>query len=115
MGALYFGVGKAMGSLVGGLVIEDIGVRNTFRSFSVVALVTASVYFCFTHVHEKRSKKEAQKDAEAVVGQVVAQNPDQTEKGNKDEDVHVQKEVIKIEKAEVKVEVEVKTEDTRCT
>jgi len=115
MGALYFGVGKAMGSLVGGLVIEDIGVRNTFRSFSVVALVTASVYFCFTHVHEKRSKKEAQKDAEAIVGQVVvAQNPDQTEKGNKDEDV--QREVVmKTEKAEVKVEVEVKTEDTRCT
>ena len=113
MGALYFGVGKAMGSLVGGLVIEDIGVRNTFRSFSVVALVTASVYFCFTHVHEKRSKKEAQKDAEAVVGQVVAQNPDQTD-GNKEE--AVQREVLmKTEKAEVKVEVEVKTEDTRCT
>ena len=110
MGALYFGVGKAMGSLVGGLVIEDIGVRNTFRSFSVVALVTASVYFCFTHVHEKRSKKEAQKDAEAVVGQVVAQTDD----GNKDEDV--QREVVmKTEKAEMKVEVEVKTEDTRCT
>jgi len=109
MGALYFGVGKAMGSLVGGLVIEDIGVRNTFRSFSVVALVTASVYFCFTHVHEKRSKKDAQKDAEAV----VAQNPDQTDKGNKSEDV--QKEVMKTEKAQVKVEVEVKTEDTRCT
>merc|ERR1712073_103545 len=114
MGALYFGVGKAMGSLVGGLVIEDIGVRNTFRSFSVVALVTASVYFCFTHVHEKRSKKEAQKDAEAVVGQVVAQNSDQTDKGNKDEDV--QREVVmKTEKAEVKIEVEVKTDDTRCT
>ena len=113
MGALYFGVGKAMGSLVGGLVIEDIGVRNTFRSFSVVALVTASVYFCFTHVHEKRSKKEAQKDAEAVVGQVVAQNPDQTDDGNKDE--AVLKDVMKTEKAEVKIEVEVKTEDTRCT
>ena len=114
MGALYFGVGKAMGSLVGGLVIEDIGVRNTFRSFSVVALVTASVYFCFTHVHEKRSKKEAQKDAEAVVGQVVAQNPKQTQNESKDEDV--QREVVmKTEKAEVKVEVEVKTEDTRCT
>merc|ERR1712079_894416 len=94
--------------------IENIGVRNTFRSFSVVALVTASVYFCFTHVHEKRSKKEAQKDAEAVVGQVVAQNSDQTDKGNKDEDV--QREVVmKTEKAEVKIEVEVKTEDTRCT
>merc|ERR1711994_161636 len=99
---------------VGGLVIEDIGVRNTFRSFSVVALVTASAYFCFTHVHEKRTKKEAQKDAEAVLGQVVAQNPDQTDKGNKDEDVQRQV-VMKTEKAEVKFEVEVKTEDTRCT
>ena len=31
MGALYFGVGKALGSLVGGLAIEELGVRNTFR------------------------------------------------------------------------------------
>ena len=31
MGALYFGVGKALGSLVGGLAIEEVGVRNTFR------------------------------------------------------------------------------------
>ena len=31
MGALYFGLGKSLGSLTGGLAIEAIGVRNTFR------------------------------------------------------------------------------------
>ena len=31
MGALYFGVGKAVGGLVGGLVIDWIGVRVCFR------------------------------------------------------------------------------------
>ena len=61
MGGLYFGIGKALGSLVGGLAIEDIGVRNTFRCFSVTSLVTASVYFCFTFFMEKRAKMSADK------------------------------------------------------
>ena len=61
MGGLYFGIGKALGSLVGGLAIEDIGVRNTFRCFSVTSLVTASVYFCFTFFMEKRAKMATDK------------------------------------------------------
>ena len=31
MGALYFGVGKAVGGLLGGLCIDWVGERNTFR------------------------------------------------------------------------------------
>ena len=54
MGALYFGIGKSLGSLVGGLAIEEIGVRNTFRCFSVIALVAASVYLLFTLIRDKR-------------------------------------------------------------
>ena len=64
MGGLYFGIGKALGSLVGGLAIEDIGVRNTFRCFSVTSLVTASVYFCFTFFMEKRVKMAGDTDSE---------------------------------------------------
>lgn len=31
MGALYFGVGKALGGLLGGLAIEWVGEKLTFR------------------------------------------------------------------------------------
>ena len=58
MGALYFGVGKSMGSLVGGLVIEELGVRNTFRVFGCLALVAASLYFLFTFTWERRRPDE---------------------------------------------------------
>ena len=58
MGALYFGVGKSVGSLVGGLVIDELGVRNTFRCFGAVALVAASLYFLFTFMWDKRRTKE---------------------------------------------------------
>ena len=58
MGALYFGVGKSMGSLVGGLVIEELGVRNTFRIFGCLALVAASLYFLFTFTWQRRRPAE---------------------------------------------------------
>lgn len=58
MGALYFGVGKSVGSLVGGLLIDELGVRNTFRCFGTVSLVAASLYFLFTFLWEKRRTEE---------------------------------------------------------
>ena len=76
MGALYFGVGKATGSLVGGLVIDDLGVRNTFRCFSILSLVTASIYFCFTYVHEKKLKTENAVDTEAGTSVIEGYNQD---------------------------------------
>ena len=66
MGALYFGVGKSVGSLVGGLVLDELGVRNTFRCFGAVSLVAASAYFLFTFIWEKRRREEEkERDAEA--------------------------------------------------
>jgi len=62
MGALYFGVGKALGSLFGGLLIEEIGLRPTFRCFSGLAFVAASLYLTFTLITEKRNARN--KDAE---------------------------------------------------
>ena len=56
MGGLYFGVGKALGSLFGGLLIEAIGERNTFRCFSALSLSAGFVYFLFTLILEKRMK-----------------------------------------------------------
>merc|ERR1712192_117875 len=72
MGALYFGVGKALGSLVGGLAIEELGVRNTFRCFSMGSFVAASIYLCFTLLYGRRMKavkegveEEGKKEASA--------------------------------------------------
>ena len=73
MGALYFGVGKATGSLVGGLVIDDLGVRNTFRCFSILSLAAASIYFCFTYVHEKKLNPVQNMDTEAGIS-VIGEN-----------------------------------------
>eukprot|EP00091_Calanus_sinicus_P004138 TRINITY_DN14357_c0_g1_i1.p1 TRINITY_DN14357_c0_g1~~TRINITY_DN14357_c0_g1_i1.p1 ORF type:complete len:255 (-),score=50.69 TRINITY_DN14357_c0_g1_i1:185-949(-) len=59
MGALYFGIGKALGSLVGGLAIEAVGVRNAFRCFSIASLVAASVYLLFTLMWERRRRESS--------------------------------------------------------
>ena len=105
MGALYFGIGKAAGSLIGGLVIEDIGVRNTFRCFSVVSLVTASVYFAFTHVLEKRKKTEPKADPELNIATITNEITKKTENvAKKDSEIT---EEVKIEKME--------EEESRCT
>ena len=71
MGALYFGVGKAAGSLVGGLLIETVGVRNTFRAFSVAAMVAASVYLLFTTLWDKRNKVGISYTDRRLVGRSV--------------------------------------------
>jgi len=73
MGALYFGIGKATGSLVGGLVIDDLGVRNTFRCFSILSLTAASIYFCFNYVHEKKLNQDQNVDTEAGIS-VIEEN-----------------------------------------
>merc|ERR1719300_330272 len=111
MGALYFGVGKAAGSLVGGLVIEDIGVRNTFTCFSVLSLVTASVYFCFSFVMgRKNSQIESSLDVEAVQPEPSLgscdQEPNQLESSDDPRKLSVSKD-IKTEDGDVK--------ETRCT
>ena len=85
MGALYFGVGKALGSLIGGLAIDAIGVRNTFRCFSIASLVAASVYLLFTSMWDKRKK---------VVQDVEKNSDDKT-------DVNVDGEKISDDKTDV--------------
>ena len=62
MGALYFGVGKALGSLAGGFAIESIGARNTFRCFSAGALLAASLYHLYNVLDQKHRQQHQQKD-----------------------------------------------------
>jgi hypothetical protein len=47
MGALYFGVGKALGGLAGGLAMKELGNRVTFRLFALLAFLSALVYLLF--------------------------------------------------------------------
>jgi hypothetical protein len=57
MGALYFGVGKALGGLVGGLAIDQIGDRMTFRL--VMSSCLNSIRFWYTE-HSFRYRKSKQ-------------------------------------------------------
>ena len=83
MGALYFGVGKSMGSLVGGLVIEELGVRNTFRIFGCLALVAASLYFLFTFTWQRRRPAEdLEKHCSAHTSQEEPVSRKQSQLGN---------------------------------
>ena len=52
MGALYFGVGKALGGLAGGLAIDQLGDRLTFRLFALLSFLAAAVYLLFDQLHK---------------------------------------------------------------
>lgn len=54
LGGLYYGVGKGIGSLIGGYLIEMIGIRHTFQCFSVATLIIGIIYFIFYHVYMKK-------------------------------------------------------------
>ena len=47
MGALFFGVGKAAGSLFGGTLMSFLGARMTFRILAGNAMLCALVYLIF--------------------------------------------------------------------
>ena len=62
MGSLFFGIGKGSGSLFGGLIMNRVGTRWTFRFLAIVAGVCAVGYTafqvdiqfiaqCITHYH----------------------------------------------------------------
>ncbi|MPC09824.1 Major facilitator superfamily domain-containing protein 6 [Portunus trituberculatus] len=73
-GGLYYGVGRGLGSLVGGFLIGPLGVRNTFRIMALVCAVTCIVYFIlnrlfFVKAQEERklkAEKEKKDEKEAV-------------------------------------------------
>ena len=52
MGALYFGVGKALGGLAGGLAIDQLGDRVTFRLFALLSFIAAAVYLLFNQLYK---------------------------------------------------------------
>ncbi|KAL1492391.1 hypothetical protein ABEB36_010643 [Hypothenemus hampei] len=58
LGGLYYGVGKGVGSLVGGYLIKPIGIRHTFQVFSITTLIIGLVYFAFYHFYMKHRPSE---------------------------------------------------------
>merc|ERR1719430_629300 len=101
MGALYYGVGKSLGSLAGGLAIEEIGVRNTFRTFSFVSILAATVYLCFTQFHERRRKSLKTIDVENVKEEIVEEIKETIEKEEEKEEETVETERLREENATV--------------
>ncbi|CAG7728392.1 unnamed protein product [Allacma fusca] len=54
MGALYFGIGRGAGSLVGGFFIKWYGERITFQIFGVIALISSVLYFILNMAYIRR-------------------------------------------------------------
>ncbi|KAK8392898.1 hypothetical protein O3P69_013132 [Scylla paramamosain] len=63
-GGLYYGVGRGLGSLVGGFLIGPLGVRNTFRIMALVCAVTCIVYFILNRLFFVKAQEERRLKAE---------------------------------------------------
>ncbi|XP_076033207.1 major facilitator superfamily domain-containing protein 6-like [Oratosquilla oratoria] len=57
-GGLHHGVGRGLGSLVGGFLLLPLGVRNTFRLMSVVCAVTCVGYFLVSKFFFRKIESE---------------------------------------------------------
>ena len=78
-GAAYFGIGRGIGTFVGGFLMKwfgggsmdkTVGTRATFRLLGAVSAIVALLYFCFNIFYIRRrnneansNEKEAQQDA----------------------------------------------------
>lgn len=63
-GGIYYGVGRGLGSLVGGFLIGPLGVRNTYRIMAIVCAVTCIVYFILNRMFFVKAQEERRLKAE---------------------------------------------------
>ncbi|KAJ8941442.1 hypothetical protein NQ318_016074 [Aromia moschata] len=72
LGGLYYGVGKGVGSLIGGYLIKPIGIRHTFQTFAVMVTVVGIIYCAFYHLYLKKNPSQGtditKKDVEKKKG-----------------------------------------------
>ncbi|KAG7170822.1 Major facilitator superfamily domain-containing protein 6-A-like 2 [Homarus americanus] len=65
-GTLYYGVGKGMGSVVGGYMYYHLGARKTFRMMTVASLLSAIIFIIFhiyiQHRNRRRERYRAEKE-----------------------------------------------------
>ncbi|XP_042222971.1 major facilitator superfamily domain-containing protein 6-like [Homarus americanus] len=57
-GGIHYGVGRGLGSLIGGFLMGPLGVRNTFRLMALVCAVTCLTYFIINHVFFRQLQQE---------------------------------------------------------
>lgn len=55
---LYFVPGKGIGSLIGGYLIEPIGIRHTFQVFAIATTVIGFIYLSFYHLYMKKNPSQ---------------------------------------------------------
>jgi len=65
MGALFFGLGKGSGSLLGGLLMSYIGAQNTFRTFAVIAFTCSLSYGFFQWLYVKPRRMRSSNDSQS--------------------------------------------------
>ncbi|CAG9855144.1 unnamed protein product [Phyllotreta striolata] len=102
LGGLYYGVGKGIGSLIGGYLIELIGIRHTFQCFSVAIILIGVIYVSFYHMYMK---------------QHPSQGTDITKKDKAPEgftDINLKSKAEKAELAEIQADLPVVFEDAMC-
>lgn len=63
-GGLHYGVGRGVGSLIGGFLMKPIGVRDTFRLTGAISLVTGIVYFVLNKLYFQKLQDERRKAQE---------------------------------------------------
>ncbi|KAJ8918772.1 hypothetical protein NQ315_015092 [Exocentrus adspersus] len=95
LGGLYYGVGKGVGSLIGGFLIKLIGIRSTFQSFAIGTAITGLIYFAFYHIYLKK-------------------NPSQGTDITKKDVVADSQKIEKAELAEIQADLPVVYEDAMC-
>ncbi|XP_068213541.1 LOW QUALITY PROTEIN: major facilitator superfamily domain-containing protein 6-A-like [Palaemon carinicauda] len=60
-GGLHYGVGRGIGSLIGGFMMKPIGVRNTFRLTGAFSLAAGVVYFFVNRIFFQKLQDERKK------------------------------------------------------
>nr|XP_053654664.1 major facilitator superfamily domain-containing protein 6-A-like [Cherax quadricarinatus] len=92
-GGLHYGIGRALGSLIGGNLIKVVGIRNTFRGAAGVSAVACILYFfinynCFRkQQQERRQKAISEKTNKATVTEEKKHTEDKITKSTADGNV----------------------------
>ncbi|XP_069959872.1 major facilitator superfamily domain-containing protein 6-A-like [Cherax quadricarinatus] len=92
-GGLHYGIGRALGSLIGGNLIKVVGIRNTFRGAAGVSALACILYFfinynCFRkQQQERRQKAISEKTNKATVTEEKKHTEDKITKFTADDNI----------------------------
>ncbi|XP_042865012.1 major facilitator superfamily domain-containing protein 6-like [Penaeus japonicus] len=78
-GGIHYGVGRGLGSLLGGFLIGPFGIRNTFRLMGIVCGVTCLSYFIVNRLFFRKLQNQRQEE------QKEQKKAEEAEEGNQKE------------------------------